>query len=143
MSYLKNRKKAQTYLRRASRLSNAIMMGHRPFEEAMQDYRIVMDELQQESEDIQFLFALMVQDRTDIAIMVYYQMSRTSEEIMAELLPANLEMTQMCYNTICKSLGPMANSRIKFLTREFNKLPVEHPENPRKTIALYRRAFKK
>ncbi|GEM_PF-5071278 len=143
MNYWTNSRKAQRYISRASHISSLVMMDLRPMDLALQDYKDLLEELEQESESVQLLFALMVQDRTDIAIKIYYQMSRKSEDLMIELLPANLTMTALCYKKTQEKLGPLTNSRIQYLAREFNKLPIEHPDNPRKTFQIYKNAFKR
>lgn len=142
MSFLKDQKRAEMYIKRATHLSTEAMLDHDKIPETIEQYKILLMMLEHENENIQFLFALSIQERTSYAVEIYNRMGPKSEEMMLELLPENLTMTVLCYETVGEKLGSMTNERIKFLRDEFNKLPVCHPQNPKKTFDLYKKAYR-
>lgn len=143
MTYLDDRYKAESYIKRATHLSSLGMLNGDLMPEIIDRYKILIQNLENENENVQFMFALMVQERTDMAVEIYNRMGKKAEDMMVEMLPANMTMTLLCYETTDKILGKWSSNRTRFLKEEFNNLPKDDSENPRHVFHIYKQAFSK
>ena len=137
---LTHAKIAEVFLKEATKLSSMAMLGKLTVTEAIFEYRILLDTLEKQPDEVKFHFAWAVQERTEKAIEIYNRMGPKASEAMITLLPENITMTVLCYETVGAILGDRADAKISYLRREFNKLPYCDRQNPARTYAIYKSA---
>lgn len=134
---------AMVFVKEATKTSSMAMLGRIPMDQAIFEYRTLMDTLEKQPNEVKLNFAWAVQERTRLAIDIYNRMGPKAEMAAIALLPKNMTMTVMCYNTVADILGDKASPIIKHLKDAFNKLPTVAPDNPAKQFYIYKNAKNK
>ena len=128
---------AKLFVAEATRLSSMAMLGKMDMDAAIMEYRLMLDTLEKQPDEVKFHFAWQVQNRTREAIAIYNRMGPNSRRAMISLLPENLTMTVLCYDTVSDILKSDTQSHVTFLCKAFNALPRIDQANPEKTFQTY------
>lgn len=114
--------------------------GHISRENFDRQWQKITQTINTASDKVRREFCRLYQDRLAILIDQSYEINDEQAALMTKQFFKDIAPEQWLVNYTVETLKERASPQMRFLRQEFNKLPRQHPDNPAKTVQVYRRA---